>query len=207
MKLQKIIPALLLSALVLSACAKPAKKVVKFSDDSDPKAAFPTLVDTAAKEAINISKDYKFNQSAVIVYKSSVGATGVVEYKAKKITEITKAGDLTPGEGKKLVLLEFSYKGSDKNKGKPSVINEIGDTPAPQFVMLNRANNTSEVEATEYSDAYAQSKKLFELYKLTLDNNKVVDTALVFEIDKSQSPDLAIRFTNKDGKIEFYAIK
>ncbi len=207
MKLQKIIPVLLFTVLVLSACTKPGKKVVKFSDDTDSKAAFPTLVDTAAKEAISIAKDFKFNQSATVVYKSTVGNTGIVEYKAKRMTEISKAGELNPSEGKKLVLLEFSYKGSDKNKGKPSVINEIGDTPAPQFVMINRANNTSDVEATEFSDANAQSKKLFELYKLTLDNNKVVDTALVFEIDKSQTPDLAIRFTDKDGKIQFYAIK
>lgn len=196
-----------MSVLVLSACAAPAKKPVKFSDDSDTKAAFPTLVDTSANQPITISKEFKLAQTIPVVYKATIGETGIVEYKAKKLTEISKAGELTPADGKKLVLLEFSYKGSDKNKGKPSVINEIGDTPAPQFVLLNRSANSSEVEATEYSDAYAQSKKLFELYKLTLDNNKVVDTALVFEIDKSQTPDLAIRFTGKDGKIEFYAIK
>lgn len=204
----KILPILLIPLFFLSACSPFAKqkKPVQFSnDDSQP---FPTLVDSAAKEEINTTKEFKMNQTAIVTYKTTnPDGVGTVEYKAKKLTEVAKVGDLVPEDGKKLLVLDFTYKGSSKNKGQPTIINQIGQTPAPQFVLLDRQNKTSIVETTEFSDANAASKKLFELYKLTLDNDKQVDTALVFEVDKNMSPELAIRFTNSEGKTEFYLIK
>lgn len=198
----------IISILFLSSCgiSTSKKKTLQFSnDDTLP---FPTLVDTSAKENINVTKEIKMNQTSIVTYKtSSPDGFGTIEYNPKKLTEIAKAGELTPADGQKLLLLDFTYKGSAKNKGQPSIINQIGDTPAPQFVLLDRKNNTSIVETTEYSDANASAKKLFELYKLTLDNDKPVSTALVFQVEKSLNPELAIRFTNPEGKTEFYLVK
>ncbi len=198
------ISTLILFSLTLSACGKATPKA-KFSSDSDIQ-AFPTLSDTAAKVKINSTKQFKLNQAVPVVYKTTEGQ-GTVEYKAKKMTEVASIDGRLPEDGKKLVLLEFSYKGSAKNKGQPSTVNQIGDTPAPQFVLVDKNKNESFVEETVYSDAYAASKKLFELYKLTLDNEKVVDTALVFQVDKALPLNLAVRFTNLEGKTEFYDVQ
>lgn len=189
----------------LSACGAKKSKVA-FIDDT--KEAFPTLVDTAANQKITITKTLKFNQEFNINYKTTdPEGTGNATFKAKSLKEIPTSNGRLPEVGKKLFLLEFNYRGNSKNKGQPSVLNQIGENPAPQFVIINSAKNTSVVEDTPYSDDYAASKKLFELYKLTLDNEKLVDTALVFQIEKDQYPDLAFRFTNSEGKVEFYAIK
>ena len=113
----------------------------------------------------------------------------------------------TPNEGKKLVLAEISVKGNPKNQGNPSNFNQVGEHPSPQFVLVDPKASRNYVEETYYSDAYTVDKKLFELSKITLDHDQWVHTAIVFEVSQNLAPDLAFRFTNPEGKTEFYDIK
>jgi hypothetical protein len=196
---------IILPAFLLSACGK--KTTPQFSNDSEAP-EFTPLNDTAANAAINIAQTYKINQEFKVKYKTyNPDGEGLAEFKARSIKEIDAAGTKTPGEGKKLVLVEISVKGNSKNKGTPSTFNQIGDYPSPQFVLLDKAKNHSEVETTYFSDGYTESKKLFELSKITLDHEQWVSTAIVFEIDKNITPDLALRFTNPEGKVEFYDLE
>lgn len=200
-----IVTFLFISAFLLSSCG-PAKPVT-FSDDNQPNTLVP-LVDKDASAKINITKTVKLNEEFKVDYKTtSPDGTGNVQAKAISIKEIPMAGKNTPTDGKKLILVEMAVMGNIKNKGSPSTFNQIGSTPSPQFVMIDRNKNASVVETTYYSDSYTNDKKLFELSKITIDQDKWVTTALVFEVDKDYNPDLAFRFTNSKGQTEFYAIQ
>lgn len=207
MKPTKFSPFLLLvifSSFFLAACGP--KKEVKFSDDSAE--TISPYVDKFANQKITITQTYAPNQEFKVSYKTfSPDGVGTAEFKAKSVKEVTEVDGRLPEEGKKLVLVEIAIRGNGKNKGNPTTFNQVGDTPSPQFVIIDPAKNFSEVETTYYSDAYTVSKKLFELSKITMDHEQWVNTALVFQIDKGLSPDLAFRFVNPEGKTEFYDIK
>lgn len=207
MKLIKTISILSLvmfSGLLLSACGK--KPEVKFSDDSAEDVS--PYVDKFASEKINITKTYVLNQEFKVQYKTfNPDGTGMAEFKARSMKEVADVDGRLPEEGKKLVLVEVTVKGNGKNKGSPSIFNQIGDTPSPQFVLIDQAKNYSEAETTYYSDAYTQLKKLFELSKITMDHETWINTAIVFQIDKTLAPRLAFRFVNSEGKTEFYDVK
>lgn len=208
MKISKVIitlSVLLFSAFTLSGCGK--KSDVTFSADSETGEVVP-YVDEKANEKINITQSYGLNQEFKVQYKTSnPDGQGTAQFKAQSIKEIDMAGKRTPEEGKKLVLVEIAIKGTSTNKGEPSNFNQIGDTPSPQFVIIDKNNNKSYVEETYYSDGYTADKNLFELTKITLDHEQLVNTAIVFQIDKNLEPNLAFRFTNLDGKTEFYDIE
>lgn len=204
-------PALVLaSALLLSSCSTPltTQKKATFSDDTEVAATVTPYVDKFATTPITISKTYKLNQEFKVAYKTSnPDGQGVAEFKARSVKEIANVDSRLPEEGKKLVLVEIGVKGKADNKGSPSTFNQVGDTPSPQFVLIDKSKNLSNVEETYYSDAYTVSKKLFELSKITLDHEQWVNTALVFQIDKNQSADLAFRFINPGGQTEFYDVE
>ena len=209
MKITKYVAILVLLgffSLTFSACG--LKKTAEFSDDSDTNEIITTLKDKNAKDPIDVTQTYNFNQEFKVKYKTfSPEGEGNVEVKAKSIREIPLVGKRTPGDGKKLVLVEIAVKGNTQNQGEPSTFNQIGDHASPQFVLLDRGHKQSLVETTYFSDGYTEDKKLFELSKITLDHNQVVNTAIVFEIDKNLAPELAFRFTNSSGKTEFYVLK
>src|SRR3989339_749349 len=191
MKLTKIVPLFFLSIspLVLTGCVKNSTRNPTFSnDDTTPAPTVveePAYVDTLANAKINITKTYKLNQDIAVKYKTfSPDGEGIAELKAKSIKEVPTAGKKTPDEGKKLILVEIAIKGSSKNKGEPSTFNQIGQYPSPQFVIIDRGKNRSFVEETYYSDGYTEDKSLFELSKITLDNEQWVNTAIVFQLDK-----------------------
>lgn len=195
---------LLFSSLFLFSCGP--KKDITFSDDSADD--ITPYVDQFASTPITIAKEIPLNQEFEINYKTfSPDGLGLARFKARSIKEVASVADRTPAEGKKLVLVEISVQGNGQNKGNPSTFNQVGDTPSPQFVLIDQAKNISYVEETYYSDAYTSQKKLFELSKITLDHDKWVHTALVFEIDADLSPNLAFRFINQAGQTEFYDIK
>lgn len=203
--ISSILPLIIIFSLILSACGP--KKPVSFSDDSSTGAITP-LIDTDASEPISVTQTISLNQEFKVEYQTiEPNATGIAQAKAKSIKEIPDAGGRPATDGKKLILVEIAVMGNAKNKGEPSTFNQIGDHPSPQFVMVDRAKNSSTVETTYFSDAYTADKKLFELSKITLDHEQWVNTALVFEVDKAYNPDLAFRFTNPQGKTEFYAIQ
>jgi hypothetical protein len=200
----KFVVILLLASALLTSC-KRTNDEVKFSNDESSEDII--LADPLAKASIDFSKSQNLNQEFKVTYKTkNPDGQGEAAFKARSIKPIDEIDGRKPNEGKKLILVEISVQGKSTNKGSPSSFNQIGDTPSPQFVMINKKDNRSEVETTYYSDAYTQAKKLFELSKITLDHEKWVDTALVFEIDAAWQPDLAFRFTNPSGKTEFYDI-
>ncbi len=203
------LPALLIivfSSLIFSACG-PQKPKVSFSDD-DQLAETTPYVDKFATEKINITKTVPLNQEFTVKYKYfQPDGVGSAQFKAKSIKEVKEVASRQPSEGKKLILVEIAIRGNAKNLGQPSNFNQIGDTPSPQFVIIDQAKNLSTVETTYFSESYTQSKNLFELSKITLDHEQWVNTAIVFEIDNSQEPSLALRFINPEGVTEFYAIK
>lgn len=165
-------------------------------------------IDKFAATPITITKTYKSNQEFKVAYKTAnPDGQGIAEFKSRSVKEVTDVASRLPEEGKKLVLVEIGVKGKADNRGSPSTFNQIGDTPSPQFVLIDKSKNLSSVEETYYSDAYTNSKKLFELSKITLDHEQWVNTALVFQIDKNQSVDLAFRFINPSGQTEFYDIE
>ena len=199
---------LAVSVLTLSACNPIAgKKDVQFSNDDQTTDAITPYVDKFASQPVNITKSYKLNEEFTAKYKTfDPNGNGVVTVKAKSIQEIASAGKRTPDDGKKLVLVEIAVRGDRTNKGEPSTFDQVGDTPSPQFVIVDKAGNKSFVEATYYSEGYTADKNLFELSKITTDSDQWVNTAIVFQVDKNQQPDLAFRFINTDGKTEFYGI-
>ena len=207
MKLRKsltLMAIILISGTVLSSCgSKPAT----FSDDELISDITP-YVDQNANQKIDLTKEIKLDQEFNIQYKTfQPDGIGTAEFKAISMKQIAKAGDNPPDDGKKLILVEISVRGKSTNKGLPSTFNQIGDYPSPQFVLIDKNKNYSEVETTYFSDSYTQENKLFELSKITLDQQQWVSTAIVFQIDKDLNPDLAFRFTDSSGKITFYDLK
>lgn len=195
-------------AATLSACGSSlitTNKPAEFSNDDQTAEDVTPYVDSLSQVAVKITDNKTLNQEFTVQYKTTnPDGTGKATFKAKSFKEIDKAGDLTAGEGKKLYALELSVKGYKENKGSPSTFNQIGDNPSPQFVLINKAANQTYVEQTDFSEGYTASKDYFPLDKLTMDGDQTVTTAIVFEVDQSQTPDLAFRFVNPQGDIEFY---
>lgn len=204
---------LLISIFLFSACGKAKKNTEpNFSEDQEANAQasdeITPYLDKFATEKIKLTQTKSLNQDFKVAYKTfNPDGVGYAEFKVRSTKPIDTAGPNPPDKDKKLILAEISVKGSKGNRGMPSTFNQIGDTPSPQFVIIDKANNRSFVEETFFSDSYTSAKKLFELSKLTLDMEQWVDTAIVFQIDKNLEPDLAFRFLGQDGKIEFYDIK
>jgi hypothetical protein len=212
MKLSHLITTslIIVSGLLLSACNTPltTQKKATFSDDIEVTETVTPYIDKFATTPIVISKNYKLNQEFKVAYKTfNPYGQGVAEFKSRSVKEVANIDGRLPEDGKKLVLVEIGVKGKADNKGSPATFNQVGDTPSPQFVLIDKSKNLSTVEETYYSDAYTVSKKLFELSKITLDHEQWVNTALVFQIDKNQTPDLAFRFINPAGKTEFYDLE
>lgn len=203
---KKIIPLslLILVSLFLSGCGTKNDEVFFENDKND---SFFENVDEKANEKIVISQDIDLNSEFEIEYKTyEPQGMGVANFKAKSMKEVSEVGEVTPPEGKKLVLVEIAVKGDADNEGKPSTFNQIGQYPSPQFVLIDKENNMSYVEETYYSDAYTQDQNLFELSKITMDHEQWVNTAIVFEIDSGMEANLVFRFTNTQGETEFYDI-
>lgn len=214
MKNHKIILSLgiiFVSTLLLSGCGKTSiggSKNVSFSNDDQTVDQVTPYVDKYANEKVNFTKNYNLNNEFTVDYKTfDPDGKGSATVKAKSMKEIANAGLKTPEQNKKLILVEIAIRGKSTNKGSPSNFNEVGDQPSPQFVLVDKAKNRTETEDTYYSDGYTEANKLFELSKITMDHEEWVNTAIVFQIDKDATPDLAFRFINPDGKIEFYDIK
>ncbi|MFA6603153.1 MAG: hypothetical protein WCT01_05125 [Candidatus Shapirobacteria bacterium] len=213
MKSSYLLPLLSLSFVLLTACTSPVtlntkNKNAQFSSDDEPLPTLAPYEDELANAPVNFTKSVKLNSEFKVDYKTSnPDGVGLAEFKAKSMKVIPDAGGSAPQKGKKLVLVEIGVKGKASNKGVPSTFNQIGDTPSPQFVLVDKSKNLSHVEETYYSDSYTVQKKLFELSKITLDHEQWVNTALVFEIDDTLEPNLAFRFTNSEGKTEFYDIQ
>lgn len=200
------------SAVLLSGCGKTTltggSKNVSFSNDDQTVDEVVAYVDKFANEKVEFKQSYNLNQEFTAKYKTSEpNGEGTATVKAKSMKEIAGAGLKTPEEGKKLMLVEIAVRGKSTNKGAPSTFNQVGDTPSPQFVLVDKAKNKTETETTYYSDGFTEANKLFELSKITMDHEEWVNTAIVFQIDKNISPDLAFRFINLDNKVEFYDIK
>ncbi|HOZ81000.1 MAG TPA: hypothetical protein PK370_02145 [Candidatus Woesebacteria bacterium] len=204
------LPLVILSVFLLSGCGSK-KNTASFSnpefEKEEPIENVETYSDKYATSKIDISQTKKLKEEFKVKYKTvDPAGEGLAEFKAVSFKPITSAGNVGPDSGKKLYLLELSIKGNSKNKGQPATFNQIGDTPSPQFVVVDKSKNISYVEETYFSDAYTQSKKLFELSKITLDGDQWVTTAVVFSIPQDLNPDLAFRFINMDNKAEFYDI-
>jgi len=198
-----------IACLTLSACGSSlsSAKNVQFSNDDQTVDKVTPYTDEFANKPVKITKTIKLNQEFTVQYKYfTPDGLGSATFKAKSIKEIATAGGLSPDDGKKLILVEIAIKGNNKNKGMPSTFDQVGDTPSPQFVLVDRQNNKSYVEETDFSGAYTDDKNLFALSKITMDSENLVNTALVFQIDKALTPDLALRFINSTGYTEFYAI-
>lgn len=199
-----LIAFLALSSFFFSACGQ---KQASFSDDSSGPEDTPAYTDKLASFYSAPTTDFKLNQEFKVNYKTyNPDGIGEAMFKATSIKEVPDAGGNPPQDGKKLVLVEISVRGKSTNKGSPSGFNQIGDTPSPQFVLVDPQAKKNYTEETYYSDSYTTTKKLFELTKITLDHETWVNTALVFQIDKNIEPQLALRFTNSEGKTEFYGI-
>jgi len=197
------------AVFLFSACdKKDSINDVTFSDAENEVETISPYVDKLAGEKITITKTVPLNQEFEVIYKTyNPDDKGLALFKAKSMKEIPQAGAKTPEDGKKLILVEIAVRGNKANKGEPSGFNQIGDRPSPQFVMIDKNKNITEVETTYYSDGYTADKKLFELTKITLDQDQWVHTALVFQLNKDATPDLAFRFTSPDGKTTFYDIQ
>ena len=197
------------TVFLFSACGKKdSANEISFSDAENEVETISPYVDKLAGEKIMVEKTIPLNQEFDVVYKTyNPDDKGLATFKAKSMKEIPQAGSKTPEDGKKLILVEITVRGNKTNKGEPSGFNQIGDRPSPQFVMIDKNKNITEVEATYYSDGYTTDKKLFELTKITLDHDQWVNTALVFQLDKNTSADLAFRFTSADGKTTFYDLQ
>ncbi len=100
----------------------------------------------------------------------------------------------------------FSY-GRWNNQGILPPSTRSATTPPPTFVLIDQDNNKTFVETTYYSDGYTEPEDLFELTKITIDHQKWVNTAIVFQVDVDQQPNLAFRFINSEGNPEFYDIE
>ena len=208
MKNQKIILSLgiiFASTFLLSGCGKTTlgggSKNVSFSNDDQTVDQVTAYIDKFANEKVEFKQTYNLNQEFTAKYKTfDPNGEGTATVKAKSMKEVANAGLKTPDEGKKLILIEIAIRGKSTNKGAPSTFNQVGDTPSPQFVLVDKAKNKTDTETTYYSDGYTEANKLFELSKITMDHEEWVNTAIVFQIDKNVTPDLAFRFINLDGK-------
>lgn len=190
--------------LVLGACGAK-KEDVSFEDDTQE--VFIEMVDEQKHEEMSMTKELKLDEEFSIEYKTyEPEGIGKAKFKAKSVREVSDIDGVKATEGKKLVLVEIAVVGDAKNTGRPSTFNQIGDYPSPQFVMVDKTAKSSLVEDTYYSDTYTESKKLFELSKITMDHGTWVNTALVFELNNDKEADLAFMFTNLEGKTEFYDI-
>jgi len=202
---------ILFSSLFLFGCSAKnniKNNEAKFSNDEEKIEEVADYGDKLANEKIEIKETKTLNQDFPVIFKTfEPDGTGNAIFKAKSIKEITEVDGQPPEEGNKLVLVEIAVKGNSKNKGMPSTFNQIGEHPSPQFVLIDKDNNKSFTETNYFSTSYTASKKLFELDKITLDSEDWINTALVFEIDKKITTDLAFRFTNSENKTEFYDIK
>ncbi|MFA6250351.1 MAG: hypothetical protein WC686_02470 [Candidatus Shapirobacteria bacterium] len=195
---------LLTFPLVISACGKKSTNV-NFQDDSGQDAAISPYTDKLSDAKIVLDQTYNLNQEFKVTYQTfNPNGAGTATFKARSIKAVDSVNDRAPEENKKLVLVEISVKGDRGNSGQPSSFNQIGETPSPQFVLIDKGQNKSYTEETYYSDAYTQSKNLFELTKITLDSDQWIHTAIVFQIDKTLTPDLALRFTDAQGQTKFY---
>jgi hypothetical protein len=198
-----------LPALILSACgsASTSSKNIQFSNDEQTVDKVTPYVDEFANKPITIFQTKKLNQEFTVSYKTfNPNGTGTATFKAKSIKEIDNAGGLSAEDGKKFVVVEIAIRGNKNNKGMPSTFNQVGNQPSPQFVLVDRENNQSFVEDTDFSGAYTDSKNLFALSKITLDAEQWVNTAIIFQINKNLIPELTLRFINPTGDTEFYAI-
>ncbi len=194
---------------ILSGCGSPltSNKTAEFSNDDQSVDQITPYIDSLSDADIKITETKNIGQEFTIQYKTyNPDGVGKATFQAKSFNEISQAGDLTPQEGKKLYALELSVKGYKENKGSPSTFNQIGDTPSPQFVIVDKNSRKTFVEETDYSESYIAVKKFYALDKLTLDGEQTVTTAIVFEIDKNLTPDLAFRFVNSQSNTEFYDI-
>lgn len=215
MKNHKIILSLgiiFVSTFLLSGCGKTTltggSKNVSFSNDDQTVDEVTAYVDKFANEKVDFKQTYNLNQEFTAKYKTfNPNGEGTATVKAKSMKEIAGAGLKTPEEGKKLILVEIAVRGKSTNKGSPTTFNQVGDTPSPQFVLVDKSKNKTETETTYYSDGFTEANKLFELSKITMDQEQWVNTAIVFQVDKNVTPDLAFRFINLDNKVEFYDIK
>jgi len=207
-----LITILLFSSFLLTACGGQ-KSTSKNSESNQENNSTPVndteeYTDKLANTNIDISLTKKLNEEFPVDYKTyNPSGTGTAYFKAKSFKKIDSAGLNSADEGKKLYLLEIEVRGNKSNKGMPSTFNQVGDTPSPQFILIDKTNNKSFVEETYFSDSYTQAKNLFELSKITLDGEQTVNTAIVFQVDKNLEPELTFRFINPTGKIIFYAIK
>ena len=215
MKNQKILISLgivFVSAFFLSGCGKTSlnggSKNVTFSNDDQTVDEVTLYVDKFANEKVEFKQSYNLNQEFTVKYKTfDPNSEGTATVKAKSMKEIASAGLKTPEDGKKLILVEIAIRGKSTNKGNPATFNQVGDTPSPQFVLVDKAKNKTDTETTYYSDGFTEANKLFELTKITMDHEQWVNTAIVFQVDQNVNPDLAFRFINLDSKTEFYDIK
>lgn len=205
---------LILSSFLLVACGtKPeglldnSNKVVDFSSDDTTVAQVTPVVMTLPSSDITYTFTKKLNEEFKVEFKTSKpDGLGQAQFKVKSFKEITSAGDQKPSSGKKIYLAEIAVRGYASNKGQPATFNQLGDYPSPQFVIANPSTKTVTPETTYFSDAYTLDKGLFELSKLTLDGEQWVNTAIVFELDATITPDLAFRFVNSKNQVEFYDI-
>jgi hypothetical protein len=197
------------AAVVLSACGSgtASSNQVQFSNDDQTVTQVTPYTDEFANKPVKITQTEKLNQEFSVQYKYfTPDGVGTATFKATSIKQIDTAGGLSPDAGKKLILVEIAVRGNSKNQGMPSTFDQIGNTPSPQFVLVDRQNNKSYVEETDFSGAYTDDKNLFALSKITMDSENWVNTAIIFEVDQNLTPDLALRFINPTGDTEFYAI-
>ena len=168
---------------------------------------FNTYTDKLAKVAIDITQTKKFNEEFKVNYKTyEPEGTGEADFKAKSIKKLASIDDRVAQEGYKLVLVEISIKGNAQNVGRPFTFNQIGDYPSPQFVLIDKENNLSQIETTYFSDIYTVKNNMYELSKISMDSPDWVHTAIVFEVKQDFPEKLALRFTNPQGGTEFYEI-
>lgn len=205
-KLISIASVIVFSTLLLSACGK--SKPASFSDDSNGPTDVPAYTDKLANVYSVPTQNFKLNSEFKVNYKTyNPDGIGEAMFKAKSIKEVPDSGGNVANEGKKLILVEITIRGKSTNKGSPDSFNQIGNTPSPQFVLVDPSKKMNYTETAYFSDSYTRVKKLFELTKITLDHETWVNTAIVFEVDKAYTPQLALRFTNASGQTEFYGIQ
>jgi len=202
-----LIISLVFCSLFLSACGKKNTQNLTFTNDEEIADNIGSYTDQLASAKINIIKTIDLNQEVKISYQTKdPDGQGQATFKVKSLKEVDSAGQKVPEEGKKLVLAEIAVLGDTKNRGNPSNFNQIGANPSPQFVIIDQDKNQTFVEDSYYSDGYTEDKGLFELSKITLDHPVWINTAIVFNLDANQALDLALRFINPEGVLEFYHV-
>jgi len=200
-----LIISLVFSFLLLAGCGR--KQSAEFTNDEDMVSDISPYTDQLANAKIKTTKEIPLNQEFTLNYQTK-NPTGQAQasFKAISMKTVDSAGLRTPDEGKKLVLVKLALVGLSTNQGSPSTFNQVGDNPSPQFVLIDKTKNQTFVEETYYSDGYTQDNNLFELSKITTDQSSWLNTAIVFQIDSNLEPNLAFRFINPEGDLEFYDI-